>query len=604
MRAAGDPYALVPAVTRVIREISADQPVERAATLEDVRAEVLSPERVNAFVFSGFAGIALLIAVVGVAGVLAFSVSARTREFGVRLAVGSAPRQLLARVLSEGVVIAAIGIAAGAAGGYVLARVAARFFSTVQMPGALPVLGAAAVLIAAAVARVADARRARVARGRAAGAPIGIGGRMTLIRLHVTGGAIGIVSGLVALYALKGAAAAPEERNDLRLRDAAHVAQRRRDGGGACGGGDEHPCGAGDGLSRHHRRCSRCALRPADRAAVGARRDAGGVRARPWRASCRRRRVPARGTPAFVFSALDVRCSSHCSAGVGDRRMIRAGGLRVRRDSGGTCGACASRCLIAAASFFLGPVTTIPEPLRIPALRLIPLVVLVTMVYWLWRYRRKRTRETSSASAHKRQSYMNTNGPTVANRSGCGPASPPRCSSCMVGYVIPIVVPPIRRSRDDRGRPRRADCHPVVAVVQPRALVRTPRRDRPDDRRGIAERPFVHASIAGGAMGNLSYILAIPTLSVALVAWAAVEPSSRARRSRRRGGRRRRARMSAVDAAYGPVASTPTGDRTSTCAGRRLPRSSCSLRPPRSRSTLLGAGCKSAPAVASQPGAS
>jgi len=126
VRAAGDPYALVPAVTRVVREIAADQPVERAATLEDVRAEVLSPERVNAFVFSGFAGIALLIAVVGVAGVLAFSVSARTREFGVRLAIGSAPRHLLAGVLSEGVRIAAIGIAAGAAGGYVLALVAGQ----------------------------------------------------------------------------------------------------------------------------------------------------------------------------------------------------------------------------------------------------------------------------------------------------------------------------------------------------------------------------------------------------------------------------------------------------------------------------------------------
>src|SRR6185369_4434156 len=68
VRAARDPYALVPAVTRIIRELSADQPVERAATLEDVRADVLSPERLNAFVFSGFAGIALLIAVVGVAG--------------------------------------------------------------------------------------------------------------------------------------------------------------------------------------------------------------------------------------------------------------------------------------------------------------------------------------------------------------------------------------------------------------------------------------------------------------------------------------------------------------------------------------------------------
>ncbi len=164
VRAAGDPYALVPAVTRVIRDISADQAVERAATLEDVRAEVLSPERVNAFVFSGFAGIALLIAVVGVAGVLAFSVSARTREFGVRLAVGSAPRHLLASVLSEGVRIAAIGIAVGAGGGYVLARGAARFFTTVQLPGAMPIIGATAVLIGAAIVAslMPAARAARV----------------------------------------------------------------------------------------------------------------------------------------------------------------------------------------------------------------------------------------------------------------------------------------------------------------------------------------------------------------------------------------------------------------------------------------------------------
>ena len=151
VRAAGDPYALVPAVTRIIREISADQPVERAATLEDVRAEVLSPERLNAFVFSGFAGIALLIAVVGVAGVLAFSVSARTREFGVRLAVGSSPRHLLAHVLWEGALIAALGIAAGAAGGYALARAAAISFAAVQLPGALPTIGAAVVLVGAAI---------------------------------------------------------------------------------------------------------------------------------------------------------------------------------------------------------------------------------------------------------------------------------------------------------------------------------------------------------------------------------------------------------------------------------------------------------------------
>jgi predicted permease len=148
---AGDPYALVTPVTRIVRAISANQPVERAATLQDVRSEVLAPERLNAFVLSGFASLALLIAVVGVAGVLAFSVSARTREFGVRLAVGSPPRRLLAHVLGEGALIAAIGVAAGVAGGYVLGRVAAGLVESVRLPGPLPVLGAAAVLMTAAV---------------------------------------------------------------------------------------------------------------------------------------------------------------------------------------------------------------------------------------------------------------------------------------------------------------------------------------------------------------------------------------------------------------------------------------------------------------------
>jgi putative ABC transport system permease protein len=151
VHAAGDPYALVPAVTHVIHEISADQAVEHAATLEDVRTEVLAPERLNAFVFSGFAGVALLIAVVGVAGVLAFTVSARTREFGVRLAVGASPRHVLARVLSEGAAIAGVGILAGALGGLALEQVAQVFVGNMRIPGVLPVTSAAAGLIGAAI---------------------------------------------------------------------------------------------------------------------------------------------------------------------------------------------------------------------------------------------------------------------------------------------------------------------------------------------------------------------------------------------------------------------------------------------------------------------
>ena len=164
VHAAGDPYALVQPVTRVVREVSATQPVERAATLEDVRAEVLAPDRLNAFVFAGFAGVALLIAVVGVSGVLAFGVSARTREFGVRLAIGSAPFNLLCRVLREGLAIVVAGIAAGIAGGYVFAAIASSYFENMRLPSAASILIAAVVLAAAAIfaSLMPAARAARV----------------------------------------------------------------------------------------------------------------------------------------------------------------------------------------------------------------------------------------------------------------------------------------------------------------------------------------------------------------------------------------------------------------------------------------------------------
>ena len=157
----GDPYALVSPVTRTIRDMSAEQPVESAATLEDVRAEVLTPDRLNALVFGGFAAVALAIAVVGVAGVLAFSVSGRTREFGIRLAVGSEPRHLLMKVIAEGVVIAVGGVVAGAVAGYGLAQLASGYFVEMQMPGPVPLVGSVVVLLlAAVVASVLPAARA------------------------------------------------------------------------------------------------------------------------------------------------------------------------------------------------------------------------------------------------------------------------------------------------------------------------------------------------------------------------------------------------------------------------------------------------------------
>ncbi len=161
VHASSDPHGLVKPITGIMHNMSADQPVERAATLEDIRTDVLSPSRLNVVVFSVFAGVALLIAVVGVAGVLAFSVSGRTREFGIRLAVGSEPRHLLLRVIAEGAAIAIGGLAVGLACGFGLAKLAGTLLGDLKMPGVLPVAGSAFVLLLAAViASVIPAARA------------------------------------------------------------------------------------------------------------------------------------------------------------------------------------------------------------------------------------------------------------------------------------------------------------------------------------------------------------------------------------------------------------------------------------------------------------
>ena len=171
VHARSDPYALVPIITRTVRELAADQPVERAATLDDVRAEVLAPDRLNAIVFGGFAAVALAISIVGVAGVLAFSVSGRTREFGIRLAIGSQPREILTGVLGEGLVDD------GRSAWSPARRAASRWRGwsaatsrTCSCPASLPVIAVGGRAAGGRGHRIAAARRARRARRRGAGA--------------------------------------------------------------------------------------------------------------------------------------------------------------------------------------------------------------------------------------------------------------------------------------------------------------------------------------------------------------------------------------------------------------------------------------------------
>ncbi len=151
VRANHDPYSLLPAISRTIHEMSSDQPVEKASTLGDVRAEVLTPDKLNAVVFGGFAAVALLISVVGVAGVLAFSVSSRTREFGIRMALGAQRRNILTNVLVDGLAIAAIGVTVGLVLGFGLSTIAGRYVTEIHQPGALAFVASAFSILAAAV---------------------------------------------------------------------------------------------------------------------------------------------------------------------------------------------------------------------------------------------------------------------------------------------------------------------------------------------------------------------------------------------------------------------------------------------------------------------
>jgi len=123
--------------------------------------EVLADKRVNALVFGGFAALALTISIVGVAGVLAFGVSWRTREFGIRLALGAQPSGILAGVLIDGVKITAIGVVAGGLVGWGLSRLAGNYVPELKLPEPLLLFASAAVIFAAAaIASLLPAARA------------------------------------------------------------------------------------------------------------------------------------------------------------------------------------------------------------------------------------------------------------------------------------------------------------------------------------------------------------------------------------------------------------------------------------------------------------
>ena len=122
IHASGDPVALIPAVRNEIWSIDKELPIYDVSTMKDVVAESLAQRRFTLWLLTSFAGIALLLAAIGLYGVISYSVTQRTREMGVRMALGASPRDLLRLILGSGARLAAIGIAAGILAALILTR--------------------------------------------------------------------------------------------------------------------------------------------------------------------------------------------------------------------------------------------------------------------------------------------------------------------------------------------------------------------------------------------------------------------------------------------------------------------------------------------------
>lgn len=115
VRTSGDAAALVPAATRIVRRIAPTAPIEQVMTVAQIRDESVSPRRLNAVLISSFGMLALLIAAVGIGGVLAFSVSARTNEIGIRMSLGADRGRVQRMILREGGVLVVAGLVLGLA---------------------------------------------------------------------------------------------------------------------------------------------------------------------------------------------------------------------------------------------------------------------------------------------------------------------------------------------------------------------------------------------------------------------------------------------------------------------------------------------------------
>lgn len=132
VKAASDPNLLIKSIREQLKAIDPDQPLFNVRTMNEIRAESVASERLNLTLLSLFAGIALVLAIVGIYGVMSYSVTQRTHEIGIRMAIGAQPRDVFKMIIGQGMTMALIGVGIGLIGAFGLTRLMATMLFGVE----------------------------------------------------------------------------------------------------------------------------------------------------------------------------------------------------------------------------------------------------------------------------------------------------------------------------------------------------------------------------------------------------------------------------------------------------------------------------------------
>jgi putative ABC transport system permease protein len=151
IKGASDPNQLISSVRNTVKSIDPDQPIYNPLTMDEIRADSVAGERLNLTLFSLFAGIALVLAIVGIYGVMSYSVTQRTHEIGIRMAIGARPRDVFTMILGHGMKLALIGVVIGLVGAFALTRLMATMLFGVEPTDATTFAGISLILITVAL---------------------------------------------------------------------------------------------------------------------------------------------------------------------------------------------------------------------------------------------------------------------------------------------------------------------------------------------------------------------------------------------------------------------------------------------------------------------